>query len=182
MYGSKGWMEVRDKTLKVEQKENKKTEKGNEKQIGAPLQGMLSKLLVKKGDAVKKNQQLFVIEAMKMETTVYADQPARVAEVLVKPGTQVDGGDLLLRRDQSAVHPDLRTGIAVRGSCPHHEMRHRRDRGQRFSPEPERRDGSQVVVGPWPTPGLRWSRWRCPRCPAHCCPAADPSRSVPPGR
>ena len=34
---------------------------------------------------------------MKMETTVYAERPGRVAEVLVKPGTLVEAGDLLLR-------------------------------------------------------------------------------------
>ena len=34
---------------------------------------------------------------MKMETTIYADRPARVADVLVSPGTQVAAGDLLLR-------------------------------------------------------------------------------------
>jgi pyruvate carboxylase len=34
---------------------------------------------------------------MKMETTVYADQAGKVAEVLVKPGIQVEAGDLMLR-------------------------------------------------------------------------------------
>ena len=33
---------------------------------------MLSKLLVKKDEEVKKNQPLFIIEAMKMETTITA--------------------------------------------------------------------------------------------------------------
>jgi pyruvate carboxylase len=32
-----------------------------------------------------------------METTGYADRAGRVAEVLVKPGTQVETGDLLIR-------------------------------------------------------------------------------------
>ncbi len=31
-----------------------------------------------------------------METTVYADRAASVAEVLVRPGTQVESGDLLI--------------------------------------------------------------------------------------
>src|SRR4030095_650003 len=34
----------------------------DENHIGAPLQGMLSKIFVKEGDKVKKNQPLFVIE------------------------------------------------------------------------------------------------------------------------
>ena len=41
------------------------------------------------GEEVEKDQKLFTLEAMKMETTVYAERPRRVAEVLVKPGTLV---------------------------------------------------------------------------------------------
>jgi pyruvate carboxylase len=37
------------------------------------------------------------LEAMKMESTIYAERTATVAELLVKPGTQVAGGDLLIR-------------------------------------------------------------------------------------
>jgi pyruvate carboxylase len=37
------------------------------------------------------------MEAMKMETTLYAERDGKVAEVLVRPGLQVDGGDLLIR-------------------------------------------------------------------------------------
>ena len=89
-------MEVRDKAIKVEQKENKKTDKGNEKQIGAPLQGMLSKLLVNKGDAVRKNQQLFVIEAMKMETIITAPVDTSVKHIELAAGTLVNTNDLVL--------------------------------------------------------------------------------------
>ena len=39
----------------------------------------------------------FTLDAMKMETTIYAEQPGRVAEVLVQPGRQVEAGELLLR-------------------------------------------------------------------------------------
>jgi pyruvate carboxylase len=37
---------------------------------------------------------------MKMETTVYAEKAGRVAEVSVRPGMQVQAGDLLLRFDE----------------------------------------------------------------------------------
>ena len=37
------------------------------------------------------------MEAMKMETTVYAETAGKIVEVLIKPGTQVEAGDLLLR-------------------------------------------------------------------------------------
>jgi pyruvate carboxylase len=37
---------------------------------------------------------------MKMETTIYAERPGTVAEILVPAGTQVDAGDLLLRYEE----------------------------------------------------------------------------------
>jgi biotin carboxyl carrier protein len=36
---------------------------------------------------------------MKMETTVFAEKPERICEVLVHPGMPVEAGDLLLRFD-----------------------------------------------------------------------------------
>ena len=92
-------VEVRDRATKVEHKENKKTDKGNDKQIGAPLQGMLSKLLVKKGEAVKKNQQLFVIEAMKMETIITAAHDGTIGHIELVGGTLVNTNDLVLEME-----------------------------------------------------------------------------------
>ena len=40
---------------------------------------------------------MVTLEAMKMETTVYAEKAGTVAEVLVQHGTQVEAGDLLVR-------------------------------------------------------------------------------------
>jgi pyruvate carboxylase len=89
-------VEVRDRAIKTELKENKKTDKANEKQIGAPLQGMLSKLLVKNGEVVKKNQQLFIIEAMKMETIITAPFDATISNIELAGGTLVNTNDLVL--------------------------------------------------------------------------------------
>jgi pyruvate carboxylase len=46
---------------------------------------------------VRKGQKLLSIEAMKMETTLYAERRARVVEVLAVVGHQVQAGDLLVR-------------------------------------------------------------------------------------
>ncbi len=89
-------VEVRDQSIKVDKKENKKVDKGNDKQIGAPLQGMLSKVLVKKGEPVKKNQQLFIIEAMKMETIITAPFDATVDTITLEGGTLVNTNDLIV--------------------------------------------------------------------------------------
>jgi pyruvate carboxylase len=89
-------VEVRDRSVKVTHKENTKIDKANGNQVGAPLQGMLSKLLVKKGDTVKKNQQLFVIEAMKMETIITATHDGTISHIELAGGTLVNTGDLVM--------------------------------------------------------------------------------------
>ncbi len=89
-------VDVLDKSVKVQKVENRKADKADANQIGAPLQGMLSKLLVSKGDKVKKNQPLFVIEAMKMETVVTAPHDAAISSVDLPSGTLVNTGDLVM--------------------------------------------------------------------------------------
>lgn len=89
-------VEVLDRSVKVQKIENRKTEKGNDKQIGAPLQGMLSKLLVKQDEKVKKNQPLFVIEAMKMETVITASADGAIKDIILKEGTLVNTNDLVI--------------------------------------------------------------------------------------
>ena len=87
---------VRDKSIKVEKIENVKADPENAKEIGAPLQGLLSSVLVKKGEMVKRNQPLFVIEAMKMETTVTATEEGEVQKIQLSGGTLVNTDDLVL--------------------------------------------------------------------------------------
>ena len=79
-------MVVKDKKVKVEKKENRKAQADEPLEVGAPLQGLLSQVLVKKGESVKRNQPLFVIEAMKMETTVTAQDAGSIAEVVLSAG------------------------------------------------------------------------------------------------
>jgi len=90
---------VKDKTVKVVKVENVKVEAGNSKQIGAPLQGLLSSILVKKGQKIKKNQPLFVIEAMKMETTVVAPVSGVVDKIQLEEGSLVKSEDLVVRME-----------------------------------------------------------------------------------
>ncbi|GGE33544.1 pyruvate carboxylase [Psychroflexus planctonicus] len=88
---------IRDESIKVDKVQHQKIDKENEKHIGAPLQGSLTEILVKKGDTVEKNQALFVIEAMKMETTVTANASGKVEEVVLQPGVMVFADDLVIR-------------------------------------------------------------------------------------
>ncbi|MCB0396818.1 MAG: pyruvate carboxylase, partial [Flavobacteriales bacterium] len=89
-------IDVNDRSLKIEKAENIKIDEGNAKQVGAPLQGLLSKIFVKKGQTVKKNEPLFVIEAMKMETTITAHEAAEIKTIHLKEGTLVNTDDLVI--------------------------------------------------------------------------------------
>jgi urea carboxylase len=53
-------------------------------------------LLVEPGQLVEIDQPLLIVEAMKMEFSVYADRAAKVSAVHCSPGKQVNAGDLLL--------------------------------------------------------------------------------------
>ena len=63
--------------------------------VDPEVTGTMSAVVV--GDAVRKGQKLLTMEAMKMETTLYAERPGRVAEVFAAVGQQVKTGDLLIR-------------------------------------------------------------------------------------
>jgi pyruvate carboxylase len=88
---------VVDRSLAAEVREHPKAEPGNPRHVGAPMPGLIVSVTVAPGEQVARGQKLFTLEAMKMETTVYAEQAGKVAEVLVRPGTQVEAADLLLR-------------------------------------------------------------------------------------
>jgi pyruvate carboxylase len=87
---------IADKSLGKEKKENQKIDKNNPKQIGSPLPGMLSRILVKAGDKVAKNQPLFIIEAMKMETIVVAPTESTIANVFLNEKQLVEADDLIV--------------------------------------------------------------------------------------
>jgi pyruvate carboxylase len=87
---------IKDNAIKVITVENIKSEAENSKQIGAPLQGLLSTVFVEKGQIIKKKQPLFVIEAMKMETTVLAPCDGIISKIQLKVNTLVHTDDLIM--------------------------------------------------------------------------------------
>lgn len=64
-------------------------------QIGAGIPGAVSKVLVKSGEEVKKNQVLAIIEAMKMETSVVSNIDGLIDKVFITEGKAVEAGELL---------------------------------------------------------------------------------------
>lgn len=65
-------------------------------QVGSSIPGMISKLNVKPGDPVEENQVVAVIEAMKMEINIVARIRGTVDQVLIKEGSTVKAGELIM--------------------------------------------------------------------------------------
>jgi len=67
--------------------------------VTVPMQGVIIRYLVKKGDSVAKGDAIAVLEAMKMEQNVLANKDGTVREIYVKEGTTVAPGDALMSID-----------------------------------------------------------------------------------
>ena len=88
---------IQDKAVEPETAENVKAEPGDPKQVAAQMPGMVVAVAVEPGTKVSKGQKLLTLEAMKIETTVNSETAGVVAEVLVKFGSHVETGDLVVR-------------------------------------------------------------------------------------
>ncbi len=85
---------VFDKSFQGVRVQNRKAV--SEKEIGAPLQGRVARLLIKEGEKVTKGTPLFTIEAMKMESTVTAPVSGKVKTIFLKEGSLTEQDDLVL--------------------------------------------------------------------------------------
>lgn len=64
--------------------------------VTVPMQGVLIRYKVKKGDRVNKGDVVAILEAMKMENPVYADRSGTVKEIYIETGKTVSPGDVLM--------------------------------------------------------------------------------------
>ena len=87
---------VRDRSLDVKQPAKQKADPAQPGQVGAPIPGVVSTIAVELNQKVEKGDRLLVMEAMKMQSTVYAPAAGAVKELLVQPGAHVEAKDLLL--------------------------------------------------------------------------------------
>ncbi|MEO6631711.1 MAG: biotin/lipoyl-containing protein [Mucilaginibacter sp.] len=65
-------------------------------EIKAPMPGMVLKVFVNEGMEIKKGDNLFVLEAMKMENIIKAPADVTVKSVKIKPGDKVEKGQVLM--------------------------------------------------------------------------------------
>lgn len=87
---------IRDTAVDPLREARPKADPGDRSQIGASMPGVVSRVGVAAGDAVRETQPLLTLEAMKMETTVSATRTGVVSEIHVKAGDEVESGDLLV--------------------------------------------------------------------------------------
>ncbi len=62
----------------------------------APIAGNVWKILIAVGDTVELDDEVIILEALKMETPIYCDDSGTITEIRVKEGDAVNEGDVLV--------------------------------------------------------------------------------------
>ena len=88
---------ILDRSVKPETKSRVKADPADSLQVGAPIPGMITAMALSVGGKVTKGDKLLTMEAMKMQTTIYAPLAGVVAEIHAKVGDSVESKDLLVR-------------------------------------------------------------------------------------
>lgn len=89
-------IEIIDQTLDNAPSQAIKADPSDSTHVAASMPGMVIGVAAEVGAKVSKGDKLVALEAMKMETTITAESDGTVEQVLVKSGSQVEAGDLLL--------------------------------------------------------------------------------------
>ena len=64
--------------------------------ITAPIPGVVFALKMKVGDVIKEDDQVMILEAMKMENSIAAEKGGKITAVHVKVGQQVLQGEVMI--------------------------------------------------------------------------------------
>ena len=62
----------------------------------APIAGNVWKILIAVGDKVELDDEVIILEALKMETPIYCDDRGTITDIRVKEGDAVNEGDVLV--------------------------------------------------------------------------------------
>ena len=88
---------IQDKSVKGDAKAREKADPSNDKHVGAPIPAIISSIATSVGQSVSKGDKIAVLEAMKMQTTIYASCDGKIEEILVDVGDSVESKDLIAR-------------------------------------------------------------------------------------
>ena len=64
-------------------------------EVCAPMPGKILRVIAKVGDTVTANDNILILEAMKMENEIPAGRDGKVIDIRVKEGANVNSGDVL---------------------------------------------------------------------------------------
>lgn len=64
--------------------------------VTSPMPGVILKIAVTQGQAVKEGDLVAILEAMKMENEIFAPRAGTVAQIVAKQGAQLDTGDAIV--------------------------------------------------------------------------------------
>jgi pyruvate carboxylase len=87
---------VRDKSLQPAVPSRDKADPAKPGHVGAPIPGSVTSIAAELNAEVKKGDRLLIMEAMKMQTTIYAPVSGRIRRRLVQVGDTVEAKDLLV--------------------------------------------------------------------------------------
>lgn len=65
-------------------------------ELTAPIAGNVWKILVAVGDKVELDDEVVILEALKMETPIYCEESGTISEIKIKEGDAVNEGDVLV--------------------------------------------------------------------------------------
>lgn len=88
---------ITDKTIAPQAKTRPKADLADPLQVAAPIPGLIATLSISVGAKVAKGDRLFMMEAMKMQTSVYAPEDGIVAELHAAVGDTVEAKDLIVK-------------------------------------------------------------------------------------
>jgi pyruvate carboxylase len=87
---------IRDRALRVVERSHPKANPEDPGQVGAPTAGLISGIAVQVNHSVERGAKLLTLEAMKMQSNIYAPIAGKIAKLLVTPGQHVEAKDLLV--------------------------------------------------------------------------------------
>ena len=87
---------VHDRSVQGKTKARPKADPGKIMQVGAPIPGLITSINATLKTKVAKGDKLATLEAMKMQTTIYAPADGLVEEIHVQTGDTVEARDLLV--------------------------------------------------------------------------------------
>jgi pyruvate carboxylase len=90
VHDAKSRIEITTSTVKM-------ADPDNEKEIASNIPGTICKILVSDGEKVEEKQEIVVIEAMKMETSIIAPCCGKIKGIMATEGDQVVSGQLIMQ-------------------------------------------------------------------------------------